>query len=280
MNYDLNGKTVAITGSTGGLGLELCLKLLSLGAKLILVDRNFEKSVLISKELKKKFNNAQFDFVTCDLERFESVKNATEILKNKKIDVFIHNAGAYKIDRKTTDIGYDNIFQINFISPYYIARELAQQVERQVIGSSIAHNYSKLNENDIDFRTYKACSKVYGNAKRFLTFSLFEFFKNTPEKLAITHPGITFTNITSHYPKLIFAIIKHPMKIVFMKPKNACKCILVGVFKSTDYHYWIGPHLFNIWGKPKCKKLKTCKTDESIKIAKEADKIYKQLKEQ
>ncbi len=274
MKYNLSGKTVAITGSTGGIGIQLCKELSVLGANLILVDRNYEKSVALAKKL----NNTNIDFVTCDLEDFESVKNATKVLNSKKIDVFIHNAGAYKIGRKITEIGFDNIFQINFASPYYITRELSKSVEKFVVVGSIAHNYSKLDENDIDFRTQKACSKVYGNAKRFLMFSLFEFFKNDSKKLAVTHPGITFTNITNHYPKLIFAIIKYPMKIVFMKPSLAAKSVLKGVFESTDYHCWFGPKWFNIWGKPNCKKLKTCSIEESKKIDKISNEIYKKIR--
>ena len=38
------GKNVAITGSTGGIGVELCEYLCKLGANLILVDRNLQKS--------------------------------------------------------------------------------------------------------------------------------------------------------------------------------------------------------------------------------------------
>ena len=40
----LSGKTVALTGSTGGIGRELSIALASLGASLILLDRNKERS--------------------------------------------------------------------------------------------------------------------------------------------------------------------------------------------------------------------------------------------
>ena len=48
----LDGKTVAVTGSTGGLGMELCDYLASLGAGLVLVDRNREKSEALADRLK------------------------------------------------------------------------------------------------------------------------------------------------------------------------------------------------------------------------------------
>ena len=42
--HGLKGKTVALTGSTGGLGLELSSHLARLGANLILLDRNSKRS--------------------------------------------------------------------------------------------------------------------------------------------------------------------------------------------------------------------------------------------
>ena len=291
MNYDkwlkenterLDGKRVAITGSTGGLGKELCRYLASLGADLILLDRNRSRSEANKADIEREFPNICVDMMTLDLQELESVKRAAESLKTANIDVFIHNAGAYSIPRHATDAGYENVFTINFLSPYYIIRELLPSLRerkgRVMVVGSIAHNYSRIDECDIDFSKRRQASKVYGNAKRYLMFSLFELFKNEDRvSLAITHPGITFTNITSHYPKLIFAIIKHPMKVIFMKPKKAALSLLKGVFQSTEYHTWIGPRIFDIWGLPSIKILRTCSINESRKIADIADGIYKSL---
>ena len=52
----LVGKTVAITGSTGGLGQEICRYILKLGGSLVLIDRNPEKSLRFEKKLKQEFN--------------------------------------------------------------------------------------------------------------------------------------------------------------------------------------------------------------------------------
>lgn len=278
--HTLKGKKIAITGATGGIGKELCEYLGLLGADLILMDRNIERSRGLGEKLSLKYNIA-VDYITTDLSDFESVFKASEKLILKKPDIFIHNAGAYSIPRYITNIGYDNIFQINFISPYYIIKKILPEISKKqgkiVIVGSIAHNYSKTDKNDIDFRTRKKASLVYGNAKRYLMFSLFELF-NTKEQnsLSVTHPGITFTGITAHYPKLIFAIIKHPMKIIFMKPKIACLSILKGVFDSCEDNVWIGPEFFNIWGLP-AKKPLTCDESERKYIGTVAENIHNQL---
>lgn len=277
----LVGKTVAVTGSTGGLGRELCDYLARLGANLILVDRNRERSEGFKEKLQNKYKISVI-CVTADLADFISVKTATQQLKQEKIDIFIHNAGAYSIPRKTCDTGFDNVFQINFVSPYYIIKQLLSKLRevggRVVVVGSIAHNYSKTDENDTDFSSRKAASLVYGNAKRYLMFSLYELFKNEREAtVSVTHPGIAFTNITAHYPKLIFAVIKHPMKLIFMKPRKAVLSVLLGCFESTDYHRLIGPRIFNVWGYPKNQRLSTCTRSESERIGKKAEEIYIKL---
>ena len=280
----LKGKKIAVTGSTGGLGRELCLYLAELGASLILVDRNAERSEAHRQSLVSRFGEIEVTCVTLDLEDISSAERVSQRLIELGTDVFVHNAGAYSIPRRKCDSGYDNVFQINFVTPYYIIRRILPALRERggkvVAVSSIAHAYSRIDESDIDFSTRRAASKVYGNAKRYLTFSLYELFKAEKEaRLSITHPGISFTGITSHYPKVIFAIIKYPMKIIFMKPKKAALSILRGVFEDTSYCEWIGPRVFGVWGKPKKKKLCTCGEDEREKIAEISENIFNRLKE-
>lgn len=274
----LVGKKIAITGSTGGLGKELCAYLAELGAALILVDRNAERSEAHKNDLEARFG-VDVECITLDLEDIESANRAVDRLIAREIDIFIHNAGAYSIPRRKCSSGYDNVFQINFVTPYYMIRKMMPMLRERggkaVAVGSIAHNYSKIDICDVDFSTRRAASKVYGNAKRYLMFSLFSLFRGERDaRLAIVHPGITLTNITSHYPKAIFAIIKYPMKLIFMSPRKAACSILKGIFEDTGYCEWIGPRIFDVWGKPKKKTLRTCKSDEITKIARIADEVY------
>ena len=290
MNYEkwlqhntqsLEGKTVAITGSTGGLGRELCIYLATLKASLILLDRNNERSIKFADFLKDKYS-INVDCINIQLDDISSVKTATEKLLKFDIDYFIHNAGAYSIPRKICETGYDNVFQINFVSPYYIIKKLFSSLKKKngrvVVVSSIAHNYSKLNINDIDFKNCKKASLVYGNSKRFLTFALHKLFQHEERiTLSVTHPGITFTNITAHYPKIIFTIIKQPMKIIFHSKKKAALSILSGLFNKTEYNTWIGPKFFNVWGTPSKKNINTANESEIVKIFKISEEIYNKI---
>ncbi len=280
--HSLLGKTVAITGATGGLGRELSRYVVMLGANLVTVDRNEARSIALEKELTSEFYDAKIIRILADMDDFDSVKLACEQLKHMPIDYLVLNAAAYSIPRKKCKTGYDNVFQINFVSPYYITRELmpllTERKGRVIAVGSIAHNYSATDPDDIDFSARSRSNLVYGNSKRHLMFSLYELMKSEDKMLSVVHPGITFTNITAHYPPIIFAIIKHPMKLIFMKPKKAALSILKGFFDHTEGYSWIGPKLFNIWGYPSKKVLKTAEKEEIDRIYQTAESIYIKLK--
>ncbi len=279
---NLCGKKVAVTGATGGIGIELCRFLSQLGAELILLNRSEEKTNISIDDLKKDFPNLKYKFIPLQLENVFSVKNAVEELKTEQIDILIHNAGAYSIPRYKTELGVDNVFQINFLAPYYMSVQLLETIAiksgKIIVVGSIAHNYSKTDSANIDFANICAASKVYGNAKRRFMLAMYELFKNEKRvSLSVVHPGITFTNITNHYPKLIFAIIKNPMKIIFMKPKKASLCIIKGIFENTNYAEWIGPKIFNVWGLPSKNMLKTFKYSEAEEVFSNACELLKEF---
>ena len=280
----LRGKTVAMTGSTGGLGNCLVFYLARLGARLVLLDRNEKKAADLKTQILAKYPQTDVTLIKTDLEDEHSVAFVCEKLKNVPLDFFLHNAGAYSIPRKICNTGFGNVFQINFLSPYYMINTLLPNLRerggRVVIVGSIAHNYSRSDKNNLDFKSVKADSKVYGNAKRYLQFALWELFRNENKvTLAVTHPGITFTNITAHYPKWLFAIIKYPMKIIFMPPRVAALSVLSGFFETTKQSEWLGPWLFSVWGRPRKSRLNTASASEKKEIfssAQTALGIYKE----
>jgi NAD(P)-dependent dehydrogenase (short-subunit alcohol dehydrogenase family) len=214
------------------------------------------------------------------MEDIESVKALAEALKARPIDYLILNAGAYSIPRHKTALGLDNVFCINFVSPYYLTRALLPGIEarggRVIAVGSIAHNYAKSDASDEDFSTRERASLVYGNAKRHLMAAFFALAAEG-KSVSVTHPGISFTGITAHYPKLIFALIRHPMKIIFMKPKKAALSIYEGIFTPTADGEWIGPRFVGVWGIPKKKKLRTITAAEQKRLSEYAERLYTEI---
>jgi len=276
----LAGKTVAISGATGGLGKPLCKSLALLGASLILLDRNASRSKALADELSFEFPNLTVKRIPLDLEQIDSVKTCAERLLHEPVDALILNAGAYRIDRHPCKGGYDNVFMINFASPYYLAKKLLPKLEerggRLVVVGSIAHSYSKSDPDDVDFVTRQKHSLCYGNAKRHLMYASYRLCEEK-RLLSVTHPGIAVTNITSHYPKAVYALIKYPMKVIFMSPKKASLSILKGLFDTTDEAEWIGPRFFSVWGLPKKKRLNGYDKEEASRLFAKAEEIFSEL---
>ena len=280
--HSLNGKTICITGSTGDLAQIFTEKLAKMGANFIFANRNKEKSEKQKKQLIEKFPDIKIQILNVNYEDMNSVKLLVCKLKQIHIDILILNAAVYNVQRKTTTSGFDSVFQVNFISQYYIAKQLLTNLRKIknskiVVVGSIAHDYSKANFNDIQKLKTKKSSIAYGNSKRFLMASMQKLLENHPVKLSVVHPGITLTQMTSHYPFFINWLVKIGIKIFFPKPEKACLSILSGVFNSTETNEWIGPKKHNVWGYPKKQKLKTISTDEASKIFFEAEKIYTAL---
>ena len=273
----LDGKTVAISGSTGGIGKELCRFFCALSANLILIDRSRARSDALCDSLKEQFPNVSIKAFYLDLEDISATRDMAKALQGEIIDYLVLNAGAYKIPRSKGQNGFENVFNINFVSPYILADALLPQIKARggkvIAVGSIAHNYSKIDVCDVDFATRKAPSKVYGNAKRYLMYSLWALDEYR-DVINIAHPGIAVTNITSHYPRVIYAIIKYPMKIIFMNPKKASLSILYALFTDTKKNEWVGPRLFDVWGLPRKKTLKTCSKEEAEKISELSKEIY------
>ncbi len=276
MTNSLCGKTVAISGGTGGIGQALCRALAARGATLLLLDRNAEKAARLIDTLHAEFPSLQVTHRAMDLTDFSSVAQTARALSDTPPYALILNAGAYAVPRFRCDTGWDNVFQINFVAPYYLARTLKPHGVRVVAVGSIAHNYSKTDPADVDFSTRRAAGRVYGNAKRHLMFALYALFRGEGG-LAVTHPGITLTGITAHYPKWIYWLIKPCMRVLFPPPHRACRAVLQGLFEDCGENEWIGPRFFSIWGRPKKRALHTCTAEEAAHIADTAEDIFQKL---
>ena len=278
----LKGKTVAITGATGGLGQEICRGVLSLGGRLLLLNRSREKTEALKNSLLEEFPRAEIFFLPLDLEDMDSVNRVCEKLKAAVPHILVHNAGIYDVPRHLCATGLQNIFQVNFASPYYMTKvllpALRENHSRVVVVGSIAHTYSRTDAQDPDFRMRKPCHLPYGNSKRYLMYAFSGLFREeTQAGLSIVHPGVTLTNISNHYPAWLYPLIRPFLKCFFMKPETAARSILWGICHTVGPFYWAGPGIFHIWGNPRREALKTCSPEEQQRIFSTAEAMYRDL---
>jgi|TARA_B110000881_G_C18578437_1_gene520122 NAD(P)-dependent dehydrogenase (short-subunit alcohol dehydrogenase family) len=88
--FNLDNRTAIITGGAQGFGLAMTERFLASGADVIIWD--FDKSA-VEKTI-KTLNNSKLSSTIIDVTNFDQISLEVEkITKNKKIDIFINNAG-------------------------------------------------------------------------------------------------------------------------------------------------------------------------------------------
>jgi NAD(P)-dependent dehydrogenase (short-subunit alcohol dehydrogenase family) len=122
----MTGKVVAITGTTSGTGYVCAREVAKKGATVILLNRSSERAENSLRQLQSEVPNGKFDWIPCDLQSFESVRNAMQTIQSRYdvVDVLVNNAGVMALQDQATADGYDVQMQTNVLSHFLITKEL------------------------------------------------------------------------------------------------------------------------------------------------------------
>ncbi|GAX25915.1 hypothetical protein FisN_6Hh047 [Fistulifera solaris] len=151
---DLQGKVIAVTGCTTGLGYvfaRTCIQ--KNAAAVILLNRSSERAEAAEKSLKEHVNSDKtvVETIACDLQDFASVRKAAAQLKEKydAVDVLCNNAGIMAFPDEATVDGYDVQMQTNHLSHFLLTKELFPLLQRakERRGSARIVNHSSFMRN-------------------------------------------------------------------------------------------------------------------------------------
>src|SRR6056297_1851490 len=126
------GKLVLISGATSGIGYVTARKYASMGADLLCITRDAEKSEVLKQKIENEFG-VTCDYILTDLSSKEDVHRLAEQLYalQKPIDVFIHNAGVFLTTQKLTAEGTDKVFMVQHLSSFMLNVLLAEKLKTQ-----------------------------------------------------------------------------------------------------------------------------------------------------
>jgi len=119
-------KTILVTGSTDGIGLETAKMLASMGQQVLLHGRNPAKLERAEKEVSELANGAGVESYVTDLSRMSDVEALAKAVaeKHTRLDVLINNAGILKTSEPITQEGLDVRFVVNTVAPYLLTQRL------------------------------------------------------------------------------------------------------------------------------------------------------------
>jgi 2-deoxy-D-gluconate 3-dehydrogenase len=123
--FDLTGKVAIVTGGNGGIGLGIAQGLAQVGAKIVVLGRNTEKSQMAAQWLQAQLG-AEALVVTADVGRPEQIERAVGETLDRfgRIDILFNNAGM-NIRKQPEDLAlaeWHEVIDTNLTSAFLMSK--------------------------------------------------------------------------------------------------------------------------------------------------------------
>jgi NAD(P)-dependent dehydrogenase (short-subunit alcohol dehydrogenase family) len=122
----MDGRTILVTGSTGGIGKETARALARLGAQVILTGRDPSRAAAAADELRLSTGNKQIDAFTADITSQAELRALAHTVSERygALHALVNNAGVNPPARQLTEDGIESSFAGNVLAPYLLTRLL------------------------------------------------------------------------------------------------------------------------------------------------------------
>jgi len=122
----LRGRTVVLTGGTSGIGRAAAFQLVKLGADLVLVGRDREKTEQVGRALQAAGGSGTVATEIADLSLMADTRALAKRIGNHypAVHVLINNAGALFNQRETTAEGIEKTLATDLLGPFLLTRLL------------------------------------------------------------------------------------------------------------------------------------------------------------
>lgn len=208
-HWNIDGKTVLLTGGTTGIGRATVEALARRGARVIFTARRPDDGDRVVAEVQAAVNDAQVSHRELHLDDLASIRGFGDDLRRDvdQLDVLINNAGISLAERRLTSDGFEMMFGVNHLGHFLLVEELrpllsAAETARVVIVASDAHRFGgPLDFDDLQGERVKFGAvgglRVYGRSKlanMLHTRRLAETFGDNVTANCV-HPGFVRTRL-------------------------------------------------------------------------------------
>ncbi|MEM7129939.1 MAG: SDR family oxidoreductase [Chloroflexota bacterium] len=255
----LAGKTYLITGANSGTGFEASKILLSKGAKVVMLNRNPQKSAEAIAALQQELGkDADVSFIRMDLSDLASVrKAAAEVLeKVPRIDALICNAAIAQVPtQKLTVDGFESQLGTNHYGHFVLCGMLFDRIEeskgRIVVVASLGYKMGlrTIQFDDMNWDRNYSANSVYSQSKlaqMMFAYELQDRVKATNGNVEayVCHPGASATSLIetsgSTVSKLMYRLmIMTPL--VQSAEKGAYPQVMCATEEGLEQRAFYGP---------------------------------------
>ncbi|MFG2048401.1 SDR family NAD(P)-dependent oxidoreductase [Micromonospora sp. NPDC048935] len=217
----LNGKTVLVTGSTGGIGKETARGLARLDARVVLVGRDPGRAAAAAVELHRDTGNGNIDTLTADLTRRRDLRRLADQVTARygSLDVLINNVGVTRERRELTEDGVETTFAANVIAPYLLTHLLLPALTRapaaRVINITGGIPRGRIDLDNLQGEKSYVGLSFYNQTKLALmamSYTFAERLTGTSVTLNVAYPGHAYTSMNqgltiNTYPTLARPVV-------------------------------------------------------------------------
>jgi retinol dehydrogenase-14 len=218
------GRTVLVTGSTGGIGKATALGLAAMGAHLLITGRDPRRTEDAAGEIRAV--GGQVDAFVADLSSQSDVRRlASDVLETSpRIDVLVNNVGGYWNSRHVTVDGLELTFALNHLAPFLLSNLLLERLKqsapaRVVTVSSNAQAMGRIDFDDLQGARSYSGARAYNQSKLanlLFTYELARRLRGSGVTANAVHPGVVRTSFGAEDPAGIRRLIM-PLAPLFMK---------------------------------------------------------------
>jgi retinol dehydrogenase-14 len=208
----MTGKTVLITGGTGGIGRAAAIGLASMGARVGITGRDRGRAQRAAAEISSESGGGTVDVFVADMSSQAEVRKlANEVLAAyPRLDVLLNNVGGFWAHRHVTADGLEHTFALNHLAPFLLTSLLAERLiasspSRVVTVSSHAQGMGKIDFDDLMGERSYSGQRAYNQSKLanvMFTYELARRFEGTGVTATALHPGMTNTAFSAEDPAL------------------------------------------------------------------------------
>jgi retinol dehydrogenase 14 len=242
------GKTVLITGGTGGIGRATAVGLAAMGARVAITGRDRDRTEDAASEIRAA-GRGDVDVFVADLSAQSEVRRlAGEVLDAlPRIDVLVNNVGGYWNTRHVTADGLEHTFALNHLAPFLLTNLLLERLThsapaRVVNVSSAAHVAGRIDFDDLQGEKTYSGQRAYSQSKLANVLFTYELSRRLePDAVAANalHPGVVRTGFGAEDPGFIQRLFV-PFARPFMKSPMQGARTSITVASSPDLEQMTG----------------------------------------
>jgi len=220
------GKTVLITGATGGIGRATAIGLAELGAQVAITGRNLGRVEAAAVEIRGETGNPDVHGFAADLSSQAEVRRiAAQVLDAyPRLDVLVNNVGGFWATRHVTADGLERTFALNHLAAFLLTEVLLDRLKasapaRVVTVSSGAQSLGTIDFEDLQGERKYSGQTAYNQSKLasvMFTYELARRLVGTGVTATALHPGVVSTGFGAEDPSRIFKLVV-PFYRPFMK---------------------------------------------------------------